>query len=55
MRCFSAIAVALLLMYPAMTGQAGAQPPPAPPRLPAVAPLPSLPEHLPQRLDAGSY
>ncbi|MFI6214159.1 lipase family protein [Nocardia brasiliensis] len=51
MRCFSAIAVALLLMYPAMTGQAGAEPPPAPPGLPALPQLPSLPELFPQLLD----
>ncbi|WP_280408098.1 lipase family protein, partial [Nocardia brasiliensis] len=48
MRCFSAIAVALLLMYPAMTGQAAAEPPPAPPGLPA---LPSLPDLFPQLMD----
>lgn len=41
MRCLPAIAVALLLVYPAMTGQAAAEPPPAPPALPQ---LPSLPE-----------
>ncbi|WP_280402957.1 hypothetical protein, partial [Nocardia brasiliensis] len=31
MRCFSAIAVALLLMYPAMTGGGGRPAPPGPP------------------------
>ncbi|KAA8889315.1 lipase [Nocardia colli] len=57
MRCLPAIAVALLIVCPTVTGQAAAEPLPAPPgwpALPELPPLPQFPGLLPPPPDGGS-
>ncbi|MFI6044846.1 lipase family protein [Nocardia sp. NPDC051321] len=54
MRCLPAIAVALLIICPTMTGQAVAEPLPGPPALPELPALPQFPGLFPPPPDGGS-
>ncbi|MFI7000878.1 lipase family protein [Nocardia sp. NPDC050175] len=54
MRCLPAIAVALLIVCPMVTGQAVAEPLPAPPALPELPALPQFPGLFPPPPDGGS-